>query len=163
MPWYFDSHGVEIGPLTDSELRDAVQSGAVQPSTMIRNDKSDWTQAKSVKGLKFAPVAAPAPPARKEARKETKKSKSFMDYGFNRFATPVLVKVLWALSVLCCVIAAIGATVSAFLTDLKFGLSILPASIVLAALILFVVRISLETAIVLFSIDATLKRMHESE
>lgn len=52
--WYFQKNGTQVGPISDSELRQAALSGSIGEDTQIRNETSGWTNARSVKGLKFA-------------------------------------------------------------------------------------------------------------
>ncbi|MDP6443428.1 MAG: GYF domain-containing protein [Pirellulaceae bacterium] len=49
--WYYQITTGEVGPLSSSELLDAIRGGAVIPATPIRKGDSQWVDAESVNGL----------------------------------------------------------------------------------------------------------------
>ena len=50
--WYYQTEkGAEAGPVSNSELKNLVSSGAVTPDTMLRKDDAKWVKAAAVGGL----------------------------------------------------------------------------------------------------------------
>ena len=50
--WYYQTEkGTEAGPVSNSELKNLVSSGAVTPDTMLRKDDAKWVKASAVGGL----------------------------------------------------------------------------------------------------------------
>lgn len=49
--WYLQQNSKEVGPITASELLQAVVSGQVIANTLIRQDGRKWVAAKQVEGL----------------------------------------------------------------------------------------------------------------
>lgn len=50
--WYYQTEkGAEAGPVSNSELKNLVSSGAVTPDTMLRKDDAKWVKASAVGGL----------------------------------------------------------------------------------------------------------------
>src|SRR5438874_1877094 len=65
--WYFESNGLQYGPVTVGELRLLAAAGRLRPTDRVRkHNMAKWARAKAVRGL-FLPVAAEVahdPPAR---------------------------------------------------------------------------------------------------
>jgi hypothetical protein len=54
--WYYQSMGEVIGPLSPAELRKAVESGKIQPDTLVRKGADGpWVFAAQVNGLLTKP------------------------------------------------------------------------------------------------------------
>jgi len=50
--WYYQTErGAEAGPISNSELRNLVSSGAITPESMLRKDDAKWVKASAVGGL----------------------------------------------------------------------------------------------------------------
>ena len=50
--WYYQTEkGTEAGPISNSELKNLVSSGAVTPATLLRKDDAKWVKASAVGGL----------------------------------------------------------------------------------------------------------------
>lgn len=58
--WYLRLKQEILGPLSEAELRDLAQRGALLPDTPVSQDRTRWTTAASVAGIVFPP---PPPPA----------------------------------------------------------------------------------------------------
>jgi hypothetical protein len=59
--WFALINGNEVGPFTDSQLRELAASGDLQPFASVRKSKeSEWALAKNIRGL-FADVASGVP------------------------------------------------------------------------------------------------------
>jgi RsiW-degrading membrane proteinase PrsW (M82 family) len=60
--WFLSKAGQEEGPLTSAALREWAVGGQLGPSDLVRrSDKSDWVEARKIKGL-FDPKPASEPP-----------------------------------------------------------------------------------------------------
>ena len=52
--WYVIIADVEDGPISSERLKEMAANGVITPDSMIRNEsKTEWSQAKNVKGLSF--------------------------------------------------------------------------------------------------------------
>ena len=50
--WYYQTEkGAEAGPVSNTELRNLVSSGAITPDSMLRKDDAKWVKASAVGGL----------------------------------------------------------------------------------------------------------------
>jgi len=50
--WYYQTEkGAEAGPVSNTELRNLVSSGAITPESMLRKDDAKWVKASAVGGL----------------------------------------------------------------------------------------------------------------
>jgi hypothetical protein len=171
--WYFQKNGTQIGPISDSELRQAALSGSIKEETQIRTETSGWNNARSVKGLKFAEpeptmeevfYTPPPVPVPKAAKKTTKTKTPIEDPGFTRFATPVLVTFIWKLAIIIAVLVTGVATTIQFATGYPInGIIALVGMSIASSVVLLLIRVSLESVMVLFSIDASLKKLVSDE
>lgn len=168
--WYYKVDGLEAGPLSVQEIREVVSLGIVGRDTPIRSETSDWTPAGNIKGLEFPEVKQFTPPAitpkRPEAKPKVKKqSFTLFDFGFEHFAAPAIIRTAWVLFVFLSVpVFVLGNVIQARTNPstpaVVFGLLV---SLIGLVVILFAVRVVLESCMVLFSINKHLKKMSDEQ
>ena len=62
MAWYYQRGGVESGPLSPAELKEAVRLGRIDAETPVRRDTDErWFKASQVRGLEFDELIFPPP------------------------------------------------------------------------------------------------------
>lgn len=64
MAWYYAEAGKQTGPVEDAQLEELVQSGRIQPETLVwREGMPDWRPYSQVRGSPAAAVAVATAPA----------------------------------------------------------------------------------------------------
>ena len=62
MAWYYRRGGVETGPVSSAELKEAASLGRVDADTPVRRDTDErWVPASKVRGLEFDELIFPPP------------------------------------------------------------------------------------------------------
>jgi predicted secreted protein len=65
--WFYGKGGQKQGPVSDEELRNLINSGAVGPNDLVwKEGMADWQKVSTVPGLVFSPDASgpePVPPS----------------------------------------------------------------------------------------------------
>ena len=74
--WYYRHGDKVVGPLTPSDLKQAVSQGLILPDTLVRQENGDWQSASTINGLaKRLSAQSPLTPTQKSrSKKDTRKS-----------------------------------------------------------------------------------------
>lgn len=106
--WFaMGADGVTYGPFATQKLAELIRQGRISEDTRVQHPKytsSQWELAGKVKAIEklfHAPSRSSNPPDQKPTNieaidKETSKVVGYFDPHFTKFATPWVVKILWA-------------------------------------------------------------------
>lgn len=168
--WYYTRNKQQQGPVSQEQLKQLAAAGQLQPTDMVwKEGLPQWVAANTLSGL-FA-AAAPAVGAPPQAFKPAPPAVAapqgglltMLDVNFTRFVTSLIVRWLWQIWLSLAAIALVGAALAALLTfqrSVPTALMILVGSPFAIALYTVLVRISLETMVILFRIAEYLREMN---
>jgi hypothetical protein len=172
--WYYTRQGQRFGPLSMEQMRQLALAGQLQQADLVWTDgMAEWTPAGRFAQL-FAPAAAvpagvpgaaPGMPAAAPVPAESGGGLfDALDVSFSRFVTPVIVRWLWIIYLILAPVvfflSVLGALFALHGIQTVVMIIVQAVGLVLTTLL---VRLGLETVIVIFRIAEYLRDMSQAQ
>lgn len=173
--WYYAKGEEKIGPITSAELRQLAASGELKPTDSVwKTEWPEWKKANSLKGLFPSGPSSPPPQrseksvqtiqAATEAADQVSKKFWFLDLRFESFATPRLIGIVFAASLVALTLIFFG-SVAYFILNVPIIQAVFSSvtSLILCSLLAVWIRVCLELCLLGFRVAENLRYLRHLE